>query len=54
MNQGMSMAEHICETAEFLAGGVVCDACREAGVQDHICDAGCLEALATDLNGESL
>lgn len=39
------LPKHICDTAEFLAGGVVCQACRIEGVQDHICDEECLKAL---------
>lgn len=39
------MAEHVCTTPAFLAGGVVCYACRETGVQDHICNEECFEAL---------
>lgn len=40
-----SETKHICDTAEFKAGGVICYACREEGVQDHLCDYECMEAL---------
>lgn len=39
------MLEHICDTPEFQAGGVVCPACRADGVQDHICNDECFKAL---------
>lgn len=39
-------AKHVCGTPEFSAGGIICYACRAAGVQDHICDEECFKALA--------